>query len=141
MNSSQYSLDVITNIGYIVYMWEIERTDQLAEWIKSLDDDAREAILKNLIILKEIGPNLGRPYVDTIKQSRHKNMKELRTQNKMRLFRIFFVFDLDRKAILLIGGDKRGDKRFYEKMIPIADDLYDGHIKSRRKTNENKKEK
>ena len=96
-------------------MWEIERTDQLAEWITSLDDDAREAILKNLIILKEIGPNLGRPYVDTIKQSRHKNMKELRTQNKMRLFRIFFVFDLDRKAILLIGGDKRGDKDFMRK--------------------------
>jgi len=123
-------------------MWEIERTDQLAEWINSLDDDAREAILKNLIILKEIGPKLGRPYVDTIKQSRHKNMKELRTQNKMRLFRIFFTFDLERKAILLIGGDKRGDKRFYEKMIPIADDLYDDHMKSRRKKNENnKKEK
>jgi hypothetical protein len=114
-------------------MWEIERTERIAEWIKSLDDDAREAILKNLIILKEFGPKLGRPYVDTIKQSRHKNMKELRTQNKMRLFRIFFVFDLDRKAILLIGGDKRGDKRFYERMIPIADDLYDSHIKSRRK--------
>lgn len=114
-------------------MWEIERTDQLAEWINALDEDAREAILKNLIILKEIGPQLGRPYVDTIKQSRHKNMKELRTQNKMRLFRIFFTFDLERRAILLIGGDKRGDKRFYEKMIPIADDLYDEHIKSRRK--------
>lgn len=123
-------------------MWEIERTNQLAEWINSLDDDAREAILKNLIILKEIGPNLGRPYVDTIKQSRHKNMKELRTQNKMRLFRIFFTFDLERKAILPIGGDKRGDKRFYEKMIPIADDLYDNHIRSRRNKNEkNKKEK
>ena len=120
----------------------IERTDEIAEWISDLDDDAKEAILKNLIILKEIGPALGRPYVDTIKQSRHKNMKELRVQNKMRLFRIFFVFDLDRNAILLIGGDKRGDKRFYEKMIPIADDLFDDHIKSRRKTNENnKKEK
>ncbi len=123
-------------------MWEKERTDQLAELTTALDDDAREAILKNLIILKEIGPNLGRPYVGTIKQSRHKNMKELRAQNKMRLFRIFFVFDLDQKAILLIGGDKRGDKRFYEKMIPIADNLYNDHIKFRRKTNENnKKEK
>jgi len=114
-------------------MWEIERTDQIAERINSLDDDAREAILKNLIISKEIGPNLGRPYVDTIKQSRHKNMKELRIQNKTRLYRIFFMFDLDRKAILLIGGDKRGDKRFYEKMIPIADDLFDKNIKFRRK--------
>ena len=56
-------------------MWEIKRTEELAKWIKTLDDDAREAILKNIIILKEIGPNLGRPYVDTLKQSRHKNMK------------------------------------------------------------------
>lgn len=114
-------------------MWKIQRTDVIAEWIKSLDEDARAAILKNLIILKEIGPNLGRPYVDTIKQSRHKNMKELRIQNKLRVFRIFFIFDFDRDAILLIGGDKRGDKRFYETMIPLADDLFDKYIKSKRK--------
>jgi len=106
-------------------MWMIERTDEIAEWISDLDDDAKEAILKNLIILKEIGPALGRPYVDTIKQSRHKNMKELRVQNKKRLFRIFFIFDPGRKAILLIGGNKRGNKQFYEKYIPLADKIYD----------------
>lgn len=123
-------------------MWDIERTDEIAEWIKSLDDDAREAILRNLIILREIGPSLGRPYVDTVKQSRHKNMKELRVQNKMRLYRLFFIFDLDRQAILLIGGDKRGVKRFYEKMIPLADDHYDKILQSRKVKNENnKKEK
>jgi len=123
-------------------MWKIERTDEIANWIQSLDEDAREAILKNLIILREIGPNLGRPYVDTIKQSRHKNMKELRVQNKLRLYRIFFIFDSDRQAILLIGGDKRGVKRFYEKMIPLADDLYDRILHTRRVNNENiKKEK
>ena len=123
-------------------MWKIERTDEIANWIQSLDEDAREAILKNLIILREIGPNLGRPYVDTIKQSRHKNMKEPRVQNKLRLYRIFFIFDSDRQAILLIGGDKRGVKRFYEKMIPLADDLYDRILHTRRVNNENiKKEK
>jgi len=122
-------------------MWKIERTDEIAEWIKSLDDDAREAILKNLIILREIGPALGRPYVDTIKQSRHKNMKELRVQNKMRLYRILFIFDIDRQAILLIGGDKRGIKRFYEKMIPLADDLYDKILCLRKVKNENNKKK
>ena len=46
-------------------MWEIKRTDELVKWVKTLDEDAREAILKNIIILKEFGPNLGRPYVDT----------------------------------------------------------------------------
>lgn len=118
-------------------MWEIQRTDEIAEWIRLLDGEARTAILKNLIILKEIGPILGRPYVDTVKQSRHQNMKELRVQNKMRVFRILFIFDMDRKAILLIGGDKRGDKRFYEKMIPVADALFDKYIMLRRKRNEN----
>jgi len=113
-------------------MWGIERTNEIAEWIKSLDDDAREAILKNLIILREISPALGMPYVDTIKQSRHKNMKELKVQNKMRLYRIFFKFDIDRQAILLIGGDKRGIKRFYEKMIPLADVLYYKILRSRK---------
>lgn len=126
---------------YIVPMWEIQRTDEIAEWIKSLDEDAREAILKNLIILQEIGPNLGRPYVDTIKQSRHQNMKELRVQNKMRLYRIFFVFDSDRQALLLIGGNKRGVKNFYEKMIPLADDLFDKILRSRKVKNENIKKK
>jgi hypothetical protein len=82
--------------------------------------------------LREISPALGMPYVDTIKQSRHKNMKELKVQNKMRLYRIFFKFDIDRQAILLIGGDKRGIKRFYEKMIPLADVLYDKILRSRK---------
>ena len=109
-------------------MWNIDRTDEIAGWIKGLDDDAKEMILKALFVLKEIGPSLGRPHVDSVKESRHQNMKELRVQSKKKLFRIFFAFDPNRNAILLIGGDKRGDKRFYQKMIPIADDLYDSYL-------------
>ena len=89
-------------------MWVLERTDEVSEWILGLDDDAREAILKHLLILMEIGPSLGRPLVDSIKLSRHKSMKELRVQNKKRALRIFFAFDPSRKAILLIGETKRG---------------------------------
>lgn len=114
-------------------MWTIERTWQVADWITGLDEDAKEAIFKSLLILREIGPSLGRPHVDSIKESRHKNMKELRIQNKQRLFRILFAFDPDRKAILLVGGDKRGNKRFYHKMIPLADSLLDNHLKQWRK--------
>lgn len=55
-------------------------------------------------------------------------MKELRIQSKLRVFRIFFAFDPERKAILLIGGDKRGDKRFYKRMIPLADKLFDIYL-------------
>ena len=117
-------------------MWNIERTNEIAAWIVQLDDDAKEAIYKNLLILKELGPSLGRPYVDTIENSKHKNMKELRVQNKKRIFRIFFAFDPDRNALPLIGGDKRGDKRFYQRMIPIADEIYDRYLKEKRRENE-----
>jgi hypothetical protein len=109
-------------------MWHIERTDEIVNWIKNIDDDAKETILKGLLILREIGPSLGRPYVDSVQKSRHPNMKELRVQSKQRVFRIFFVFDPKREIILLVGGDKRGGKKFYQKMIPIADRLYDRHL-------------
>jgi len=114
-------------------MWIIDRTEEIAEWVKNLDEDAKEALFKSLLILEEIGPSLGRPYVDTIQESKHKNMKELRIQDRQRLFRILFAFDPDRKAILLIGGDKRGDKRFYQKMIPLADALLVEHMEKWRR--------
>jgi hypothetical protein len=113
-------------------MWEIKRTDELAQWVNALDETARAAILKNIIILKEFGPNLGRPYVDTLKKSRHKNMKELRIQYKKRQFRILFIFGPERSAVLLIGGDKCGKKKFYEKMISLADDLFDKYLSLRK---------
>ena len=55
-------------------------------------------------------------------------MTELRTQHLGRPLRTLFAFDPRRSAILLIGGDKTGDDRFYERMIPIADRLYDEHL-------------
>ena len=64
-----------------------------------------------------------------IGRARHSNMKELRTQHQGRPIRTFFAFDPRRTAILLIGGDKTGDNRFYERMIPEADRLYDEYLK------------
>lgn len=78
------------------------------------------------------GPGLARPYADTVKDSRHANMKELRTQCQGRPLRTFFSFDPRRSAILLIGGDTTGDDRFYERMIPLADELYDWYLKELR---------
>jgi hypothetical protein len=56
-------------------------------------------------------------------------MRELRTQVKERPFRTLYAFDPRRMAILLIGGDKKGDDRWYEVFVPWADDLYDEHLK------------
>lgn len=88
----------------------------------------QEAIAHDVGVLEAVGPGLGRPQVDTIKGSRHANMKELRTQHRGEPYRTFFAFDPRRCAILLIGGSKLGDRRFYETYIPHADRLYDEHL-------------
>lgn len=74
------------------------------------------------------GPNLRFPHSSGINNSRHPHMRELRIQSGGRPVRIFYAFDPRRSAILLIGGDKTGDDRFYERMIPIADELYDVYL-------------
>jgi hypothetical protein len=112
-------------------MWKILQTSQFSEWFataESVDEDARVSIYVAIEVLKRMGPNLGRPYVDTVKGSRHENMKELRVQSKGRPFRIFFAFDPFRQAVLLIGGNKTGDKRFYTRLLHIADTLYEHYL-------------
>ena len=112
-------------------MWEIDWTDELGQWILSdeVDATAREDIRAALLVLREFGPHLGRPLVDSLKGSRHSNMKELRVQSRGRPFRILFAFDPARKAILLIGGNKQGQKRFYDRIIPLADRLFTEYLK------------
>jgi len=84
-------------------------------------------------LLRSLGPQLPRPHADIVKGSKHSNMKELRTQHQGRPMRTLYAFDPRRKAILLIGGDKTGDDRFYARMIPIADKLYMQHLDQLRK--------
>ena len=114
-------------------MWHIEQTNEFESWWRELDSDEQEAIVRSVQILRSDGPSVGRPVGDTVKGSRFANMKELRTQHRGRPIRTLFAFDPRRIAILLIGGDKTGDKRFYERMIPIADRLYDAHLQSIRR--------
>ncbi len=113
-------------------MWEVEYTDEFGVWWNQLDANEQEAIAASVELLRELGPNLPRPHADTLKGLRHSNMKELRTQHEGRPLRTLFAFDPRRRAILLIGGDKSGDDRFYDRMIPLADDLYDAHLETLR---------
>lgn len=87
-------------------MWEIILSEEIEQWFQELDDDSYDAVLVKVAILREIGPNLGRPHADTVEESKHKNMKELRIQHKKHVYRLFFAFDPKRQAVLLIGGDK-----------------------------------
>lgn len=110
-------------------MWIIETTDTFDVWFDALDDIDRESVLASLMVLKERGPMLSRPYADVVKGSRHSNMKELRVQSKGDPIRAFFAFDPNRKGILLCAGNKTGgEKRFYEVMIPIADREFTAHL-------------
>lgn len=110
-------------------MFQVEYTDEFEEWWNDLSEKEQKDIASDVKVLKLIGPSLGRPRVDSIKESAFNNMKELRTQSGGRPIRTFFAFDPRRMAILLIGGDKTGDNKFYEKMIPLADKLYLEHLK------------
>lgn len=89
----------------------------------------KEALLAAVRILRDEGPNLGRPLVDTVAGSSHSNMKELRPGSTGRTeIRVLFAFDVRRKAILLVGGDKSSDwSGWYRANIPIADDRFDEH--------------
>lgn len=112
--------------------WEVEYTNEFGAWWESLDEAEQDCVRFSVELLVGGGPNLGRPHVDAVKGSRHRNMKELRSQSKGRPLRTFFAFDPRRTAILLIGGDKSGEKRFYDAMVPLADRLLDEHLQSLR---------
>ncbi|OSQ41798.1 type II toxin-antitoxin system RelE/ParE family toxin [Thalassospira sp. MCCC 1A01428] len=110
-------------------MWTIETTDTFDDWFNALDDTDRANVLASMIVLRERGPMLSRPYADTVNGSSYRNMKELRIQSKGDPVRAFFAFDPDRKGIVLCAGNKASDeKRFYDVMIPIADREFAAHL-------------
>jgi hypothetical protein len=109
-------------------MWQVEYTDEFAQWWDSLTESEQQSLEASVQLLEQFGPQLPRPHADTVKGSRHANMKELRTQAQGKPLRTFFAFDPRRTAILLIGGDKTSDSRFYERMIPLADQLFDNYL-------------
>lgn len=80
--------------------------------------------------VETLGPNLRYPHTSGVETSRHGHMRELRVQHQGRPYRVLYAFDPRRVAILLIGGDKTGNDRWYEKFVPRADRLYDRHIET-----------
>lgn len=113
--------------------WDVEHTDEFAAWWHELSEAQQEDITATVLLLMEHGPQLPFPHSSGIEGSKHGHMRELRVQSGGKPIRAFYAFDPRRMAILLIGGDKTGDKRFYERMIPIADRLYEEHIETLKK--------
>ena len=117
--------------------WEVEYTDELGAWWDDLTEAEQVSIDSSVRLLEEKGPNLGFPHSSGIEGSKHSHMRELRVQHGGRPYRILYAFDPRRSAILLIGGDKTGNKRWYEVQVPIADKLYDAHLTLLRKEGQN----
>jgi hypothetical protein len=113
--------------------WNVEHTDEFGEWYESLTESQQDDITTVGLLLMDQGPHLPFPHSSGINGSKHQHMRELRVQSGGRPLRIFYAFDPRRSAILLIGGDKTSDDRFYRRMIPIADALYDAYIEEIRK--------
>ncbi|MGC9994727.1 MAG: type II toxin-antitoxin system RelE/ParE family toxin [Terriglobia bacterium] len=108
--------------------WLVKYTDGFEGWWNFLSEAEQEDVNAKVILLQRYGPALRRPPSDVIASSRHSHMKELIIQHAGRPYRVLYAFDPRRTAILLLGGDKTGDDRWYEKFVPIADRLYDEHL-------------
>lgn len=110
--------------------WMVILTDCFKSWLQQQDDDCADSVLAALINLQTYGPLLSRPYADTVKGSQFNNMKELRIQHQGKPIRAFFAFDPQRQAIVLCAGDKSNDKKFYPRMIALADNEYATYLKT-----------
>ena len=108
--------------------WEVEYTDEFECWWSALTEDEQESVAAYVELLERRGPTLPYPYCSAVSSSRHAHMRELRIQHAGRPYRVLYAFDPRRTAILLVGGDKTGDDRWYDKFVPLADALYDEHL-------------
>lgn len=99
------------------------------------------SVAASVSLLEARGPALGFPHSSGIKGSRHGPMRELRTQHAGRPLRTLYAFDPRRMAILLLGGDTTGNARWYEVHVPIADRLYDEHLRTLQRENRKRGDK
>ena len=106
-------------------MWEVNATEEYLTWFDSLSEEAKGAVYSRVLLLEQFGPQLKRPYADTLKGSSVKNLKELRNKTAKHVLRVAYYFDESRNALLLIGGDKKGrnERRFYKDLIADAEKL------------------
>ena len=110
--------------------WNVEYTDEFGRWWDTLTEAEQESVDVSVRLLEAMGPQLPFPHSSGVKGSKHGHLRELRVQHSGRPYRILYAFDPKRAAILLVGGDKTGDKRWYEAHVPVADRLYDEHLKA-----------
>lgn len=107
--------------------WSIEGTDEFQAWFAGLTSAERVTVAGKITLLEEKGPSLGRPHADTLKGSRVPNLKELIIQHAGDPYRVIFVFDPRRTAILLLGG-RKSDEKWYKTAVPRAERIYKQYV-------------
>ena len=113
--------------------FEVEYTDEFRDWWDTLSEPEQDDVAATVELLEDKGPTLPFPYSSGIDDSKHSHMRELRIQHAGKPYRVLYAFDPRRTAILLIGGDKTGNDRWYKEFVPIADALYDQHVEELKK--------
>jgi hypothetical protein len=108
---------------------EVVVTGEFRRWWDSLSVREQESVAHDVNILKEKGVDLRFPRCSGVAGSKHRHMRELRIQHEGRPYRVLYAFDPNRSAILLIGGDKTGEPRWYQSWVPVADRLYDEYLR------------
>lgn len=108
-------------------MPEVIACDEFRDWYWDLEESDQDAVQRVVDILEVAGTNLGFPLSSAIEGSRYA-LRELRIQSGGKPLRVFYAFDPARQAVLLIGGDKTGNKRFYDEMIPVAEAIWESYL-------------
>lgn len=111
-------------------MWEVEYTDEFGIWWDTLSEKEQISVAAHVELLEKLGPNLKFPYSSGIKNSKYSHIRELRIQHAGNPYRILYIFDTRRIALLLIGGKKTGNTKWYDEFISIAEKLYTKHLKT-----------
>ena len=118
------------SMGLYFVIWGVEFTDEFGVWRGGLSEVEPESVAYTIGLLEALGPNLGHPHSSGINGWKHSQMRELRIQHQGEPYRALYAFDPLRNEILLIGGKKMGDNRWYDRFAPVADRLYDGRLKA-----------
>jgi hypothetical protein len=110
--------------------WLVEYHEDYWAELQNESEAVQDAVFAIAEVLKQLGPQLKRPYADTLQGSHYSNMRELRITVPDGEWRVAYGFDPERRAILLTGGSKSGmsQRKFYERLIRVADRRYADHL-------------
>lgn len=125
--NTKKSLEYVVSDAYIDSVVEVFATDEMLEWYRNLTVSESNAVDRVVRLLAEMGVALEHPYSSSIKSSRYA-FRELRATAGHSELRVIYAFDPRRDAALIIGGNKAGSARFYDRIIPLAERIWEEYL-------------